>query len=451
MRPKQYLIAIAAMACAFQTANAERRPMPAKLTVQQAVQMALAVNPQIRRAEAAVNAARADLGMARADLLPTVMLTSYQSVQTVNLRAAGIDSSTFQGFGGQAIPELFGPFGTFDGRVQLDADVLNLPRQLRERAERSRVESKLSETGNARELIATQVVSQYIDALRAQAFEATAVQQLASARALLTITADRFQQGVASGLDQRRARAQAAAAQQFVYEAQTALEAAKLNLARSLNAEITSNYELADIDLYFDARAVDAAAAVQSALAARPDYKAAQAAVASARSNVRATQMARLPKLTFHADYGRSGRTVSTTKSTYNVRGNVAIPIYWGGRAEALRTGANSALQEAEASLEAIESQVEMDVRVAISAVDSARLQTQAAKEAVSLLEEEKDLSLTRFQEGFTDNSEVVVAQERLARAEQSRIRALFNLNMARIALHRAVGDAAAKYSGIGN
>jgi OMF family outer membrane factor len=311
------------------------------------------------------------------------------------------------------------------------------------------VDSKESETGNARELVTTQVVRQYIDALRAQAFEATAVQQLASARALLTITTDRFEQGVTSGLDRRRARAQMTAAQQLVYEAQGALEVAKLTLAHTLNAEITASYELADIDLYFNSSSVAPSEALASALRSRPDYIAAQRAVDSARMNLRAAQLARLPQLTFHADYGRSGRTMTTTVPTYRVVGNVMIPIYFGGRATALRTGAHAALDEAEASLEAIESEVEMEVRVALSAFDSARMQTQVAEETVELSREEVDLSLARFQGGVTDNSEVVMAQERLARAEQGRIRALYNLNMARMALHRAGGDAAETYGGV--
>ncbi len=448
MSIERLVIAIVVLGATFQLEGAERRPMPPNLTVQQAVQMALAVNPQLRRAEASVNAARADLGLARAETLPTVMFTGYQSLQTVNLRAAGIDSSTFQGFEGNPIPELFGPFGTFDGRLQFDADILNLPRQLHQRAERSRVQSKESGAMNARELIATQVVTQYIDALRAQAFEATTVQQLASARVLLTITVDRFQGGLASGLERRRARAQTAAAQQLVYEAQAALDASKFALARSLNAQITADYELADIDLYFDSRPVEPAESVRRALLRRPDYKAAKAAVDSARSNARASRLTRLPKLSFHADYGRSGRTMSTTRPTYKLQANVAIPIYWGGRASALQTSADAALREAEANLEAIASEVEMDVQVAVSAFDSARRQTEAAEEAAGLVKEEVDLSLARFQEGLTDNSEVVSAQERLARAEQARIRALFNLNMARIAMNRAIGSAVETYGG---
>lgn len=442
------LVAVCLTEAAYPARGADRQPMPASLTVQQAVRLALSANPQLRRARAAVEEARARHGLARAVNRPNFSVSGFQSVQTLNLRALGIDSSTFQGAGDTPIPERFGPFGTFDGRMELETDILNLPSRFQQRAERLRVESKEAETENARELIAVQAVTQYIEALRAQAFEATAAQQLASARALWTITTDRFEQGVSSGLDRRRARARMTAAQQLVYEAQAVLEAAKLTLAHTLHTEITASYELADIALYFDSGVAAPGEALAAALRARPDYLAAKAAVESARMNLRAAQFARLPQLTFHADYGRSGRTMTTTVPVYRVQGNVVIPIYFGGRATALRTGAQAALEEAEAALEAIESEVEMQLRVALSAFNSARMQTQAAEETVKLSKEEVDLSLTRFQGGVTDNSEVVIAQERLAQAEQGRIRALYNLNMARVALHRAGGNAVETYGG---
>ena len=101
---------------------------------------------------------------------------------------------------------------------------------------------------------------------------------------------------------------------------------------------------------------------------------------------------------------------------------------------------------EAEASLDAIRSEVEMEVRIALSGINYSRLEVEAADETVSIAEEEVDLTLTRFQSGISDNSEVVLAQERLARAKQDRIRALYNRNLARAALHRSAGDTEKTY-----
>ncbi len=439
--------ALAAALGAFAASAAERRPMPASLTLSQAVNMALTASPNLRRAEAAYRNGRAEHMLARAANRPNLSLVAGQAVRTLNLRANGIDADTFQGLGNVPIPERFGPFGTFDAQFVVTADVLNLPSRFRQRAAMRQAEASKSERDNAREIVVLQVVAHYVEALRFQALAATAREQLAAARALATITADRFEHGVASGLDRRRSRRQAASAQQAVYEAEAALEAAKLRLAGLLHAEIDAGYELADAHRFFRAERTAAADALRAAMERRPDYLAAKARVESARMAVRAAQSARLPKLAFYADVGQVGRTAATTQTTYTVQGNLTVPLYFGGRGSAEKVRATAALHEAEAALDAIRAEVEMELRIALSGVDFSRLQVETAEEAVALAEQESALSLLRFQGGVADNSEVVLAQERLAQAQRARIRALYNLNLARASLHRATGNAETVYS----
>ncbi len=435
--------ALLSLVCA---SAADRRPMPASLTLPQAVEMALSSSPQLRRADAAYRNGLAEHGIARSANLPNVSLVAGQSVQTLNLRARGFDADTFQGREGIPIPERFGPFGTFDSRFVVTADLLNLSSRLQQRAARREATAGESDLENARELITLEVVSYYVEALRFQALAATGREQLAAARALSTITTDRFEQGVASGLDRRRARRQVTSGQQAVYEAEAALEEAKLRLANLLQAEITANYELADIHRFFQAERLVVADVLRAAMERRPDYIAAKSRVEAAKMNVRAAQAAKLPHLAFYADVGQSGRTAATTQTTYTVQGSVVVPLYFGGRASAEKTRARAALDEAEASLDAIRSEVEMEVRVALSGVNYSRLQVESANETVSIAEEELELTLTRFQSGVSDNSDVVLAQERLSRARQDRIRALYNRNVARAALHRSTGDAEKTY-----
>lgn len=443
---KRFCALFPALLAALGAPAAERRPMPASLTLPQAVNMALTANPALRRAEAAYRNVRAEHMLARAANRPNIALMAGQSVRTINLRANGLDAATFQGFGNTLIPERFGAFGTFDAQFMMTADVLNLPSRFRQRAAKQQAEAGEAERGNARELIVLEVVSHYVEALRFQALASTAREQLAAARALAAITADRFEQGVAGGLDRRRARRQVTAAQQAVYEAEAALEAAKLRLAALLYAEIGANYELADIHRFFRAERTGAADVLRAAMERRPDYLAAKSRAESARMAVRAAQSTRLPKLALYADVGRVGRTAAASLTTYTLRGNLTLPLYFGGRGSAEKVRAAAALQEAEAALDAVCSEIELDVRIALSGVDSSRLQVETAEETVALAEEEVALSLIRFQAGVSDNSEVVLAQERLARAKRDRIRALYNLNLARAALHRAAGDAETIY-----
>jgi outer membrane protein TolC len=56
------------------------------------------------------------------------------------------------------------------------------------------------------------------------------------------------------------------------------------------------------------------------------------------------------------------------------------------------------------------------------------------------------DFTRQRFSQGISDNTEVVNAQERLARADDAQIRARYRLGLSRANLARAVGAAEKTY-----
>jgi outer membrane protein TolC len=64
----------------------------------------------------------------------------------------------------------------------------------------------------------------------------------------------------------------------------------------------------------------------------------------------------------------------------------------------------------------------------------------------VTLSRRELDLSRARFARGITDNTEVVNAQDRLAKADDATIRAQYRLGLARASLARAMGTAETTY-----
>ena len=73
--------------------------------------------------------------------------------------------------------------------------------------------------------------------------------------------------------------------------------------------------------------------------------------------------------------------------------------------------------------------------------LNSSAKQVDVARAGVDLADDSLSLSRDRFESGFTDNVEVVIAQNDLARARENLIRALFNYNDARVSLAKAIGD----------
>ena len=424
---------------------AERPEVPARLTLEQAVAIAFEHNPELRRADARVAGAAAESDRLRAPRLPQVSISAFDALQTVNLRARGIQAPEIPGVG-SFLPVRVGPFSQVDARALVTQEIFNFPLRYRHQAGNARAEGAEAERVNARERLALQVVAAYVEAQRGQAMEATLRKQLSLARQLYTLTADRFQQGIASSLETKRSLQQANNLQQSLLEAENGLTAAKLQLANVMHAKISSNFELADMTAFYDTRMMTEPEAVAAALQARPEYQAAQAQVRAAELELRAARSRRLPTLSFAADYGQSGRAPFQNLNTYRIQGSLNIPLYLGGAISAETRQQQSRVEDARAYLEEVGSQIETDVLTALSGVASARRQVEVAEETIRLAGEELDLSTARFTSGITDNTEVVNAQDRLARSEENRIRALFNLSVNRANLQRATGMAEKAY-----
>src|SRR5262245_19415028 len=361
----------------------------------------------------------------------------------MNLQGFGIDLTGF--------PNRLGPFGSMDARGFIVQDFVNIASLRSWQSYRSRRDASRLLADDAREVVTLNVVSAYLQALRAKESRDSLSEQTKLANDLYQITADRSRQVVASDLDTNRAKQQVNSLDQERLELEQSYVAAKLNLANLLQANITSNFEISDPAAYGNECTVDpctlvAAIMIQSALAARSDYRAAQAAVRAAELEIKSVEATRLPTFRVRADDGPSGTTPVHNVNVYSVTGTVAFPIFTGGRIRGQKYEAEGVLLEATAALEKNRAQIEADVLTAISGVEWAFKQVQTSEQNVGLSREEVELTRVRFTQGISDNTEVVNAQDRLSKADDARIRALYTLGLARANLARATGAAEQAY-----
>jgi outer membrane protein TolC len=420
-------------------ANAQNRSaLPADLTLRQALEIALANSSTLREAQANLEKTSGQYQQSRSALLPQLYIAARQAILTQNLQGFGIDLTGF--------PSLLGPFGSMDARVILSQDLLNISAIRSWQSYKSRRDSSRLLVGDAREVVTLNVVGAYLQALRAKAYRDTLTDQTRLANELYQLTADRLKQGVSSDLDANRAMQQVNSLEQQRLEGEQGYVAAKLELANLLQANITDNFEVSDTSAYGSGQTMDREATVQAALATRPDYRAAEAAMRAAELQVKAVEATRLPTLRVTAGDGQSGTTPAHNVNVYDVRGVLTFPIFTGGRIRGEITEAEGALREASAALEKTRAQVEADVRTAISGVEWALKQLDTSGQNVGLSRQEVDLTRVRFVQGIADNTEVVNAQDRLSRADDARIRAQHTLGLARANLARAIGGAERAY-----
>jgi outer membrane protein TolC len=100
----------------------------------------------------------------------------------------------------------------------------------------------------------------------------------------------------------------------------------------------------------------------------------------------------------------------------------------------------SAALHEAEARQHDVELQVVTDVRSALLDLSASQELLGAARERLSLGEQEVAQSRERFRAGVAGNADVITAQLNLDTARSQYIDALASLEMARVSLARAQG-----------
>jgi outer membrane protein TolC len=143
-----------------------------------------------------------------------------------------------------------------------------------------------------------------------------------------------------------------------------------------------------------------------------------------------------------NANLGAVGVTPSQSNGTWQVTGEVNIPIFAGNRVHADVLKADAELKQARSQLGDLRGRIDYEVRTALLDLNAAAEQVDVARSSVDLAEQALTQSQDRFSAGVADNLEVVQAQEALAGAHESYIESLYAHNLAKVELAYSIGDA---------
>jgi len=421
-------------------ATAQQPGAPLRLTLEQAVDLALAPegNTRVQLAGEAERQAASRAEQARAALLPNLDSYVTEQSQTRNLAAVGIQIQLpIPGF---TSPTFIGPFNTFDARVQATQSVFDFSSIRRFQASRVNARAAAAENDSARDQTAAQVASLYMQALAAQAHVEAAQANVEMAQATARLSENRKNAGTGTGIEVTRAQVELANARQRLLVAENDQRRARLELLRSLGARLETQLELAGKLDYVAVPDTPLAAAVESALAARPDWKAQQTRENGAGLSYSATKFERLPSVTAFADYGAIGTGINSSLPTRTYGVQMRLPIFDGGRRDARRTQSFSQLRQEQIRTADLRQQVELDIRLALDNLRSAEEQLKVSEEGLAQAGREVEQAQRRYDAGVANSLEPSDAQTRLARARDNRISALLGYNLARVSLGQATG-----------
>ena len=403
---------------------------PDKLSITQAVQLALANSPDLQAAEQRLEAAQARVGMARSRYLPQVSFNGIAKLglagATNGLALLGLPASPF--------------YRNLAEAANVNQDIFDFGRTRHATSvARAEVEATKQELAGTRLRVEEQARVAFLRVLSAQRVIQVRQQALRERQGVERKTQKFFQAGLSSKLAANLAELGLRGAELAVAQARDDEQAAWAALFAALGRPEGTHYDL--VEPQFTLAPPDRLTSeIDRALVTRPDLRALEAELEAQQQRVEYAQSLRHPVLlgVFSGGYARFAELTAARLMAGGL--GLFAPLYTGGGLEAQV----KAEQRTLAALRAQYASRLLGVRVEVSrahaellkALDSA----QANQQIVAYAEEALRLAQTRYGAQLTSFVELLTAEASTEQARAEYAQALYNYQISRAHLSTAVG-----------
>jgi outer membrane protein TolC len=406
-------------------------PLPTlTLTLRDALAAAVDNNPDVQLYKERIEAAQGQVQTQLGALLPNISSSVQQNRRTQYRGTFGLP------------PTRSDPFSVFDARITATQSLLSVSLIQRWRASRESLHVVEFEADTRKFDTMASVALLYMEGLKAMGMVKMHESNQQVMSDLLGLVKQRQKSGVATGLDIARLEAQLASERQLATSARYDLQHAKLNLLNLLSLPYETPVVLSD---EFKADLLELAgpqAAVDEALANRPEIQAQVTKIKATELTYSSITGERLPSLVANGDYGLIGNRSSNTFDTYNLALLLQIPIFDGSQREGRIAEARSQLRQEILRMRSVLNHVKMEVHDAIASSAAAQEQVGIARIGMQAATKELELARERYAVITTaSHFELTNALTAVARARENLVNALFQLNAARVNLARSTGS----------
>ena len=430
------LVLLLALPCAplaaQQPAPAPAAP-PGPLTLLDAIRIGRERGVAATLARINARVANERIGERRADVLPTVDGLAAYSRQTENLTEFGI---SFPG-----LPEVTDPFSLWRFRVGASQTLFDASAFARIRAARDSAAAAGLDARAVGELAGATAGFAYLRTLSAEESVRAREADSVVAATLLDQARQLVAAGVSPAIDATRSEVSFEAVRTDLELARNAVDRARLDLARALDAPPGTALMLADslglgaVDL-----PLDPDEAGRFARERRAELAAERNRTAAIRRTLAAIRAENLPSLGLSGYYQQSGVAMDGLSGTYQVQVGVNVPILDGFRRQSRAREQQSRLDAQVVRERDLGNQVETEARQAVLDVASARQQVAIAGDRLRLAEQELSQADERFRAGVAGSVETTNAQSAVIAARDALIQARVNYGTARVSAYRALG-----------
>jgi outer membrane protein len=410
---------------------------PLRLTLKEAVQLALRQNPQRVIAQLLVSENDRNRQIARSALLPQAGIEANGSVNQYN----------FQSIERAQHRQDAGPFQVIAAGPTFSQTIFNLPLIRGYQIGREGTRQSRADELSTRENVVTAVVDQYLLILRALATRDAANARVALAQRLYEQATELQKTGIGLNIDTVRANVELQNERQNLIDAETLTHTAKYGLAELLDLPRDQDLEVTDHLDFYDLPKLEKEALLSQALATRPEIRSLNLQQRIAQLTTDSAREQRLPQLDFSGFWLYQGSRFNNGIPAYTYEVSLQFPIFTGGRIRAEEARAKLEEQRVAEVRRQVEAQIVDEVKSALDQLTAARNSVDVANLGLQLAQEEVAQAQRRFQAGVTTNIEVITAQDELARASDNQIGALYQFNLSRAALARATGTIETMYA----
>lgn len=371
-------------------------------------------------------------------LLPTVTGAASIEVEQVNLAAYGLK---FPG-----LNPIVGPFQVVDFRAYLTQNLVNLQAFESYMQSKHNFDAAKLTAQDARDLVVLTVGNAYLLCLADEARIGAVNAEMATSKVSLDQATQAHNAGTSPRLDVLRAQVDYQNEQQQLIATQNQLDKDKLALARAIGLPLDQKFELSDKEPFAALDTPDPRAAFEQALKQRKDLAAAREQLEAAKAGKKAAFDEQLPEASFAGDFGDLGTTPAHSHGTYSATGQASAPILQIAKTHGDELVADAQVDQAKAKLSDQVQQVNQDVRDAILDIQSAAKLVEATRSNVQLASEALNEAQQRFKAGVSDDLPVSQALAQDEQANDQYISALYQHNVAKLSLARALGVASTNY-----
>jgi outer membrane protein len=407
-------------------------PADRPLTVEAAVEVALANHPSLAASQHQLEAARAVTIETKSQLGPSAALrvdysgstsgggTGDQGVQT---------AATGGGFSSQYAASLSVDQLLFDfGRTR---DELRKSRLDEQAAALRRAQTEADVVHNVRQAFLAVITNQELLEV--------ARHRVRLQEDTLAMVQAQFDEGTVPGADVAKASAALAAAHFDVRAAENAVAVAAVALNEAMGINVRTEYSvLAPALPEVPELALDQL--LNTASQSRPELLAARTDVAAAEAQLSAARKSRKPTVSASAGYGARQDSFPPTEDYLSVGMTLSMSLFDSGLTRGRAQQARAQRDAAEANEHDTAQRIAQETAQALLDLQTAREQITSAEASVVSATEDLDLATGRYRANFGILLEVLDAQANLTAAQADLAYARFDFLAAHYSLERAVG-----------